>query len=222
MSLILDALRRADAQRERDPRRGIHAQPAQPADDDDAARFIDRLPMARRLLPWAAALVLGLAALVGWREARQDPRAWAQSHSLPPLPASTGPRIARPPEPAPAILPPPAGPPAAGPSSGPPTPAARSPQAAPGPVKLPRAGAAPVPATPPASASRTSHSLPADAPALRISGSVYADSPGQRLLIVNGQVHGEGAEPVPGVRVEQIQPAAAVLRYRGQRYEVGF
>ena len=31
-----------------------------------------------------------------------------------------------------------------------------------------------------------------------------------------------GAEPVPGVRVEQIQPSAAVVRYRGQRYELGF
>ncbi len=201
MSLILDALRRADAQRERDPRRGIHAQPAQPADDDEP-RFMDRLPVARRLLPWAAALVLALAALVGWREARQDPRAWAQSQSLPPLPGSTGPRMA-----ASAILPPPA-PAAAVPA--PPAPSAKAPPAR----VTPAASQAPGP--------RAAASLPADAPAMRISGSVYADSPGQRLLIVNGEVHGEGAEPVPGVRVEQIQRATAVLRYRGQRYEVGF
>ena len=61
MSYILDALRRADAQRERDPSRGIHAQPAP-------------LPAAvapRRSGPWvalagAAVGVAALAAYVLW------------------------------------------------------------------------------------------------------------------------------------------------------------
>lgn len=222
MSLILDALRRADAQRERDPRRGIHAQSTPLADDDDdeQARFVDRLPLSLRLLPWAGTLVLLLAALVGWREVRQDPedraQAQAQAHSLPPLPDSTGPRPVRPAAPATAILPAPAPPtaaPQAAPLSASPPAASTASQGVPA-----RASAAPA-----ASAVRTSsQALPAGLPALTISGSVYASSPKQRMLIVNGQVHGEGAEPVPGVRVEQIQPNAAVLRYRGQRYEVGF
>ena len=221
MSLILDALRRADAQRERDPSRGIHAQSAPlPGDEDDPAPFIDRLPLSRRLLPWAGGLVLLLAALVGWREVREDPDTQAQartrSHSLPPLPDSTGPR---PGGPAPAILPAPAVT----------TPAPTRP-AAPAPGRAGTVRATPVassasaaPGTPAASAVRRAGvSLPPPLAALAISGSVYASSPQQRLLIVNGHVHGEGAEPVPGVRVEQIRPNAAVLGYRGQRYEVGF
>lgn len=187
MSLILDALRRADAQRERDPGRGIHAQPAAPPEDDGDSRWIDRLPLARRLLPWVGGLVLLLAVLVGWREVRQVPDGWNPSHSLPALPAGTGSRVAQPP----------------------PAPAAHAPASAILPAPAPGRRASPP-------------SAPASLPSLTISGSVYAADPRQRLLIVNGKVHGEGEEPVPGVRVEGIRSNAAVLRFRGQRYEVGF
>lgn len=219
MSLILDALRRADAQRERDPRRGIHAQSTPLADDDDEqVRFIDHVSPARQLLPWAAGVVLVLAALVGWREVRQDPetsaQVRAQAHSLPPLPAGTGPRAASGGLPATSIQPEPAPLAPALPAAPVRAPAASAASAA---SAAPAATASAVPAARP-----VSRSLPSAVSALAISGSVYADSPQQRLLIVNGQVHGEGAEPVPGVRVEQIRPNAAVLRHRGQRYEVGF
>ena len=62
MSYILDALRKADAQRERDPARGIHAQPVQAS------------PLERpeghqpRLWLWgAAAIVAGLLAVAAWQ-----------------------------------------------------------------------------------------------------------------------------------------------------------
>ena len=42
------------------------------------------------------------------------------------------------------------------------------------------------------------------------------------MVIINGQVHGEGSEPVPGVRVQEIRPGAVVLLYRGQPYLLGF
>jgi general secretion pathway protein B len=66
MSYILDALRKADAERERDPARGIHAQPlaAQPA--------APRKPIA----VWAGAGVLAVA-LAGY--------AWSQRGDVPPL-----------------------------------------------------------------------------------------------------------------------------------------
>lgn len=68
--------------------------------------------------------------------------------------------------------------------------------------------------------------LPADVlrdlPRLAISGGVYSDNPAQRMLIVNGQVVGEGAEPAPGVVLEQIRAKTAVLRYRGHRYGVAY
>ena len=43
----------------------------------------------------------------------------------------------------------------------------------------------------------------------------------QRMLIVGGQVLGEGAVVAPGVTLEQIRPRA-VLRFRGYRYSLGY
>jgi general secretion pathway protein B len=66
--------------------------------------------------------------------------------------------------------------------------------------------------------------LPADVqrdlPKLVISAGVYSDNPAQRLLIVNGQAVAEGAEPAPGVLLEQIRARTAVLKYRGYRYSL--
>jgi len=59
-------------------------------------------------------------------------------------------------------------------------------------------------------------------PKLAISGGVYSDNAAQRMLIVNGQVLGEGAEPAPGVLLEQIRAKTAVLKYRGYRYAVAY
>ncbi len=42
------------------------------------------------------------------------------------------------------------------------------------------------------------------------------------MLIVGGQVAGEGAELAPGVVLEQIRPKSAVLRFRGLRYTVAY
>jgi general secretion pathway protein B len=59
MSYILDALKKADAQRERDPARGIHAQPGALAPARDGE------PVA----PWmwaAGAVVVAAVAATGW------------------------------------------------------------------------------------------------------------------------------------------------------------
>ena len=59
-----------------------------------------------------------------------------------------------------------------------------------------------------------------DLPKLAISGGTYSSNPAQRLLIVNNQVFLENSQPVPGVTVEQIRQNAAVLSFRGYRYRV--
>ena len=64
--------------------------------------------------------------------------------------------------------------------------------------------------------------LQRDVPRLAISGAVYSENASQRMLIVNGQVFGEGAEPAPGVSIEQIRQKSVVLRFRGQRYSVSY
>jgi len=64
--------------------------------------------------------------------------------------------------------------------------------------------------------------LPADAPRLVISGSVYSPDAGRRMLIVNGQVFREGADLGSGVMLQEVRPDSAVLGFKGGRYNVFF
>ena len=74
----------------------------------------------------------------------------------------------------------------------------------------------------PAPAQQPVKGLPADAPQLVISGSVWSANPAQRLLIVNGQVFREGADLGSGVVLEKVQRDSAVLGFRGEHYDVFF
>ena len=296
MSYILDALRKADAQRERDPARGIHAQPARPAMGEQAP------PVRERPWFWAAGAA-GVAAVAvgGWYLYRDSPAApqvaqvavapqdaAAPAAPLEPAPAPppaavvlpppviVAPPVAPAPLPAPtrtersvggtppmdgvspraarsamapsrAIVPaqatvlvPPAGsvassvmPGASGPVMAAPAQMGTPPQAgsgmpqphiptpppsqppgmAPLPAPPPRAAPAPIPPAPP---TPPVAGLPADAPKLVITGGVYSANKAQRMLIVNGQVVGEGADLGSGVvdRGDQAQDRGAALPRR--------
>lgn len=203
MSYILDALRKADAQRERDPARGIHAQPAAVV----PARGVG--PASRAA--WLAAAVVAAAA-AAWFALPQrvapppmEPVATAPVFvPAPPAPVLTAATSVSPPAPAP--LPPPVG---------------RAPERVVAKPQAPVAAAAPTPdrifavADLPAEVQR-------DLPKLAISGGVHSENAAQRLLIVGGQVLNEGAELAPGVVLEQIRARTAVLRFRGYRYSVPY
>lgn len=266
MSYILDALKKADAQRERDPARGIHAQAA-------ILPTSSHTGDGRNWLWVAAAAVLVALGWALWSMYEEKPPAAppAVVRSEPaPGPVAVAPpaaaAISAPVAAAPAtvassqpvataVLPPPAAPriePAEPRSSA--QPAARGrPQlnappraatvAAPEPATA-RAPAAPVaapaaataaPAAPPTTAAAApaaaapageagaiTRGLPPDAPKMAISGGVYSKNPAQRMLIVNGQVVNQGADLGSGVVLEEIRPKAAVLRFNGARYSVGF
>ena len=226
MSYILDALRKADAQRERDPARGIHALGVTAWPAGRLAR------PASRLWLWGLALlaVAALLAAAAWWLARPAappaavPMAASPSDALAPA-ALPGPAV-RAPVPANEVLPaaPPAPPPAPAPVPIPSslTAGSREPQA-------PASPLATTPAIPAAAAPDRLLSitdLPADIqrelPKLTITGGVYSSNAAQRLLIVNGQVLNEGAEAAPGVQLAQIRPKTAVLVYRGYRYGVAY
>lgn len=207
MSYILDALRRADAERERGSVPGLHTQAMPDVGDEDEA-----LVRRRGLAPWqwiAIGLAGGLAVAVAWTwRGDEPPPAPPQLPPPPPqaaLPAPPPPQPVVPAEPAPAapvaIAPMRAAPPAA-----PPPPA-------------------PAPAPPPPRRVNSLADLPPDAraglPPLAFGGSIYSNTPANRLLIVNGQLMHEGDTLGPGVKLEQIKPKAAVLDIRGQRFEVG-
>lgn len=229
MSYILDALRKADAQRERDSSRGIHAHPTPPgASASNGAR-------APRL--WgAAAVAIGLAGWGVWHFSQDKAVAAAPPVAANPPPATTA-------TPVPATAPvvaestAPVEPPQVAADVVPP-PEPRRPElplqpprmggmARPVPPMSPPQGArvAPVTAPPIAQAAPPTPAvtgLPPDAPRVAISGGVYSPSPAQRMLIVNGQVFNEGSEVAAGLTIEKIEPRNAVLKFRGALYTVAY
>lgn len=57
-------------------------------------------------------------------------------------------------------------------------------------------------------------------PNLQLGGAIYSETPAARMLLVNGQLLHEGDAAAPGVVLEVIRPRSAVLRWRDLRYEV--
>ena len=225
MSYILDALRKADAERERDPARGIHAQPlAAPVLPDVTARW------RRPLVAGGIFVLVGVGVWMQWNGATKTAPLVAPPETAPRAPAVPVAMVTQQPAPATEVQPP-----------APPLPAPAAP-AAPAPV-APKARAAAAVAAPPALATATSP-LPAasaatvpdrilnvtelppdvarDLPRLTITGGVFSPNPAQRMLIVAGQVVSEGAELAPGLKLEEIRAKTAVLKFRGLRYSVGY
>jgi general secretion pathway protein B len=218
MSYILDALKKADADRERE----TAAVPDLHAQGDAALGARSPAHHAGWLLAISVAAVA--LALLAWRWFSATPEdskpapTVAQAPAPPSLPSAQ-------PLPAPAALPAP--PAIARPAQTPAAPPARprAPVAvnpAPRPAPPPPA---PAPA-PTASAARlpTLAELPADVrsqvPALAVGGSVYSPQAANRIVILNGQVFREGDKPIDGLTVEQIGLRSTVLAFRGQRFEL--
>ena len=245
MSYILDALRRADAERERGAVPSIHAQQFGQLPTEDEP---DSPP--RRLHWIVAGLVVVLVALLAWillgRDAARSPVAAPIASVTPVAPvagAATPPPAAAPAAIAPAVpaaIPPHATPPAVATDSrvaGPFKPSHRPVRAAP-PAPLARAAepGAPV-AERPASAAAArepaestkvvaQRDLPAEIrkgmPTITVNGSTYSSDQSSRMLMIGGQIFHEGDPVVGGVVLRQIKPRAAVFAYRGYLYEVGF
>lgn len=237
MSYILDALRRADAERElgRVPKLNsptVASAPGRRPQDQARRRAV-------RLATWLAGVAV--AGVVVW---------WAWPANAPTnAPTSAAPAPVNP-VPVPPVPPAPPAPPAD--VAPPPAPQATAvvPLLAPPPPSAPTK-----PATPSADASapakgqataapshaKTGNSakgaepaetlprladLPAEQraqlPALNLSGATYAENPALRMLIANGRVVQEGQEAAPGVVLESIGPRSAVLNHRGTRFRVPY
>jgi len=239
MSYILDALKRAEVERERERSAApglhtLHPLPINlPADSGNS-----------RVLWWALGVGLASAALVSglWF--------WRSSANLPPsatpvtLPASVpAPRPSAPSEPMQVQAPTTAATPPLTPlpTSEPGThQASTNPTSAPQPVTTlqPPATATKTPA---ALASKADHTIKVAAPealpqtplltelapALRhpvpkitITGSVYSDTPSHRLLLVNNLVLAQGNLVAPELMLEEIQPHSSVFSFKGTRFRV--
>jgi len=220
MSYILDALRRADAERDRGQIPGLHAQPAPRVEAALSAR------PGRLALGLGGGLMLALAAGLAWG-------AWPRGTLPMVVVAPPAPPPARPASPPPvAALAPPAVAPVPAPTplprvvSAPPTPAPSPPAAVAGPAE----SATPaVDRTAPASSASRVLTLAEmtpeqrrDWPRLAIGGVVHSDHAASRFVLVDGRLVHEGEEAAPGVTVERIGARGAILRWRGLRVELPF
>jgi general secretion pathway protein B len=245
MSYILDALRKADAERERGSVPDLHAQLLPPGSME-----VEPEPARPSPLFWIGiGMLLALSVAAVW---------WTLGDAEPALPQA--PPLAAAVPAAPAVLPAsapasvsaaaPALPLAPAASMVPASAAARTPGAAQPPAArpqpatppaLPKASASapaaklrpsdePAKLTSPAQAQALPARLPALAelpadlrqqvPPLVIGGSVYSPQASVRMVVVNGQVFQEGNSLTPELKLEQVRQKSAVFSIRGQSFEV--
>ena len=62
----------------------------------------------------------------------------------------------------------------------------------------------------------------AEVPPITIGGYIYSSNPADRLVLIDRIVRHEGDEAAPGVRIERLLPRAAILSYKGHRFQVSY
>lgn len=230
MSYILDALQRADAQRERGNVPGLNARPITGV----VAPVRRGTPHRLRLSVIAGVL---LAALAGglwlWRGTGTPSPATPMPVTSPVAAAGVSPPAQTPaPVAAPVLLPPitprvteavvlPKAV-ATAPLANAPAPA--KPRSKPALVEPPPVAKAATALAPPPPMIPLLGELPEDIrrqiPALAISGTVYSDNPAQRLLLVNGQVLTQGSAAAPEVALVEIRKSSSEFAFRGTHFRV--
>jgi len=249
MSYILDALKKAEAERHIGQVPGLHVQPA---------RALPRSPAATRgkqMLLAAGAVLLAAGGTLTWLQPWQAPLPASRSPTVEPSAAAprttTAPpsfEATAPPTPAPQIIaaaPPPVSPrPADRPAVKPRNTPAASAAGASKPATTSGTGKPPAAQAVPAQASATDADLKLSAaltpeagmssprelpeqiqhelPSLAIGGYIYSDNPRERQLLVNRRLLHEGEEAAPGVTLEKMLPKAAVFNYKGYRYRLAY
>ncbi len=244
MSYILDALKKAEAQRTLGTLPNIHAPTA------FAATPNDRASLWRRAWRWGAltALVIILVALAWfrpWQRAavlpKVAPSVSTQSALSAPAAVPTVPPTVRaaqkpPAPPAPKItpkaVPAEASKPKAATSSTPTSRPKQKPQPQPQPVATIAPPVQKATPTPPANADtpepalQSLRELPAqiqrEIPPVAISGYIYSSNRAERSLLINNQLLREGDSVAPGLILEKMLPRAVVLNYQGYRYRMPY
>lgn len=214
MSYILDALRKAEAERNL----GTAAVPPQA----QAAATITA-PAAQQSRPWpwiiAAALACALGAL-----------AWLRPLLTPPPPSPAVPASVV------AAQAPSAAPRASESSGAKPVPHQEKEETHKAAPKNPPArktektavakkAAAPVPDAVPAPVA-TLHDLPVELqkqiPPLKVGGYIYSTNQAERSVLINNRLLTEGDEVAPGLILERMLPDGMVMRYQGYRYRMRY
>jgi general secretion pathway protein B len=61
-----------------------------------------------------------------------------------------------------------------------------------------------------------------EVPRVVFGGYIYSPNPADRLLLIDKMLRHEGEEVAPGLVLEKLQPKGAVMKYRGYRYRVAY
>ena len=240
MSYILDALKRAESERERGAVPGLHSQSVPLPTPTTGSSVANK-----RLVICAMVLVLAFLGVLGWRslvpatQQGSTHRAAAITPTAPPLevvaPSSVSANpvaaasqvsavatasISAPPAPLNTPAPSAKNNTSDQPSKTDVAVASRTADPRPSNERLP------APAVVTASNVVPIGDMPADVrltlPKTVISGSAYSSNPAMRMLIINGEVFREGDNPAPDLLLEQIRAKSAVLSFKGQRYSVPY
>ena len=70
--------------------------------------------------------------------------------------------------------------------------------------------------------SELSPSMQRELPPLAIGGSMYSDNAAERMLLIDKRLFHEGDEVAPGLLLEKLMPKEAILRFRGVRFRINF
>jgi len=205
LSLILDALRKADSERERESVPGLHTQPVPPLS-------LEQVAAPARPKPWlwiALGVGVGLLVSIAWYFAgRETPRPPVERAASAPDP------VAPPPIPAPnAVAPEPArdiAAPAPWPAQERKT--ATKPDVAAAPSAVPAVYAR----------EQLPDNIRAALPPLAVGGSIYSSTPANRSLILDGRLYRENEQLSVDLLLEEIRQKTAVLRFRGYRFEIRY
>lgn len=245
MSYILEALKKAQAERQLGNAPSIHA--PQPVQVNAAAggASANRRPLLIGL--GAGALVVLAGAALMWHrapapEGQKLAQAMAPATPSPPhAPAAAGAASATLAVHAPDISPPPVAPHVAAPHAVPVAPAPLPSTRAGADTRVARGAGAPVPAAvqpqmapPPAQrqpaapedslpyAQQLPEQIRSQIPHVAFGGYMYSANPADRLLLVDNALRHEGEEVAPGLVLEKLMPKAAVMNFRGIRYRVAY
>lgn len=241
MSYILDALRRAQAERGRGGVPGLHT----PAVAASSAAEVPQSSGGNRLVWLIAAGAAAIALVLAWLQF--SPKASAPAPTPPPAVVASAvvqpepapvlvpapapapiptPAPVAPPEPAPVVIdvtPPPPPPPPAPPV----VPQAKPAVVAPAPKPAPavanpaapdNAKVATAPSTPVYAVGELPAAVREQLPALQLAGITYSSNSKYRMVIVNGQVLHEGESAGPGLVLERIESARTIWAFRGYRF----
>ena len=207
MSYILEALKKAQAERELGSAPTIHAATIHAAPVRSAA---SRQPLLIGL--GAGALVAGVAAFALLRHSAPQPApqpvivAAAPAPVAPPVPPPVIEAPKPEPRPAPVAVKPPAPKPA-------PKPARVEPAVVPEPAPI-EDSAPPL--------SQLPEAIQREVPRIAVGGYIYSANPADRLLLIDKVLRREGEEVAPGLVLERLLPKAAVMNYRGYRYRLAY